>query len=202
MNCSSRRWMLRGSWWRMCSISLMGVALKIAVLADEDVEEDPDRWCSYTACGQELWQIACQWVWNLRLSPLDRRCRASRCARPFGPLPQKLLLSSSLKTLTGSVWPVAVGRRVRTSHGANLCRGLRVARGREAALPSRGQPVVERSASRERLYRSRPSRLSYQTDCQPCSLREQCLAKGGQRGSSPSRECGPPSLASTRTCDC
>ena len=36
----------------------MGVALKIAVLADEDVEEDPDRWCSYTECGQELWQIA------------------------------------------------------------------------------------------------------------------------------------------------
>jgi len=39
-----------------------------AVLADEDIEEDPDRWCSYTECGQELWQIACQWVWNLRLS--------------------------------------------------------------------------------------------------------------------------------------
>jgi hypothetical protein len=32
-----------------------------AVLADEDVEEDPDRWCSHTECGQELWQIACQW---------------------------------------------------------------------------------------------------------------------------------------------
>jgi len=39
-----------------------------AVLADEDVEEDPDRWCSYTECGQELWQIACQWVWNVRLT--------------------------------------------------------------------------------------------------------------------------------------
>ncbi len=39
-----------------------------AVLADEDVEEDPDRWCSYTECGQELWQIACQWVWNLLLA--------------------------------------------------------------------------------------------------------------------------------------
>ena len=36
----------------------MGVALKIAVLAYEDIEEDPDRWCSYTECGQELWQIA------------------------------------------------------------------------------------------------------------------------------------------------
>jgi len=26
-----------------------------AVLSDEDVEEDPDRWCSYTECGQELY---------------------------------------------------------------------------------------------------------------------------------------------------
>ena len=39
-----------------------------AVLADEDVETDPDCWCSYTACGQELWQITCQWIWNLRLT--------------------------------------------------------------------------------------------------------------------------------------
>jgi hypothetical protein len=29
-----------------------------AVLADEDVENDADRWCSYTECGQELWQVA------------------------------------------------------------------------------------------------------------------------------------------------
>ena len=37
------------------------------VLADEDQEQDPDRWCSHTACGQEVWQILSQWVWNLRL---------------------------------------------------------------------------------------------------------------------------------------
>jgi len=37
-------------------------------LADEDVEGDPDRWCSYTAHGQELWQVIWQWVWNLRLA--------------------------------------------------------------------------------------------------------------------------------------
>jgi hypothetical protein len=36
-------------------------------LADEDQEQDPDRWCSHTACGQECWQIVSQWVWNLRL---------------------------------------------------------------------------------------------------------------------------------------
>jgi len=36
-------------------------------LADEDVEQDPDRWCSHAAWGQECWQIVSQWVWNLRL---------------------------------------------------------------------------------------------------------------------------------------
>ncbi len=37
------------------------------LLADEDQEQDPDRWCSHTAWGQEAWQILSQWVWNLRL---------------------------------------------------------------------------------------------------------------------------------------
>ncbi len=37
------------------------------VLADEDLEQDTDRWCSRTACGQEFWQIVNQWLWNLRL---------------------------------------------------------------------------------------------------------------------------------------
>ncbi len=36
-------------------------------LSDEDSEQDPDRWCSQAACGQEVWQIVSQWVWNLRL---------------------------------------------------------------------------------------------------------------------------------------
>jgi hypothetical protein len=36
-------------------------------LADEDAEQDPDRWCSQSPSGQEFWQIVSQWVWNLRL---------------------------------------------------------------------------------------------------------------------------------------
>ncbi len=36
-------------------------------LADEDLEQDPDRWCSHSAWGQECWQVTSQWVWNLRL---------------------------------------------------------------------------------------------------------------------------------------
>jgi hypothetical protein len=37
------------------------------VLADEDQEQDADRWCSHTTWGQEFWQILAPWVWNLRL---------------------------------------------------------------------------------------------------------------------------------------
>jgi hypothetical protein len=31
-----------------------------------DVEDDPDRWCSYTECGQALWHMTCQGGWKLR----------------------------------------------------------------------------------------------------------------------------------------
>ena len=34
------------------------------VLADEDREQDADRWYSHTPCGQEFCQILAQWVWN------------------------------------------------------------------------------------------------------------------------------------------
>src|SRR6266700_3866208 len=37
------------------------------VLADEDDEQESDRWYSHTPCGQEFAQIIAQWVWNLRL---------------------------------------------------------------------------------------------------------------------------------------
>ena len=37
-------------------------------LSDEDAEQDPDRWCSHSAWGQECWQVIAQWVWNLRLA--------------------------------------------------------------------------------------------------------------------------------------
>ncbi len=36
-------------------------------LADEDQEQDPDRWCSHSPCGKPAWHIVSQWVWNLRL---------------------------------------------------------------------------------------------------------------------------------------
>jgi len=37
------------------------------VLADEDQEQDADRWCSHTPQGQEFCQVVAHWMWNLRL---------------------------------------------------------------------------------------------------------------------------------------
>ena len=72
-----------------------------AVLADEDIEQDPDRWCSHTPCGQEFWQIVNQWIWNLRLefgqqlSPMPMRTTefapATEPAPATAPLPVSAL---------------------------------------------------------------------------------------------------------------
>ncbi len=64
------------------------------VLADEDVEQEPDRWCSCTPCGQEFWQIISQWLWNLRLelgqhlSPTAMRITEFAPAHVPEPAPQ------------------------------------------------------------------------------------------------------------------
>ena len=31
-------------------------------LSHEESEQDPERWCSHTACGQEAWQIVSPWL--------------------------------------------------------------------------------------------------------------------------------------------
>ncbi len=36
-------------------------------LGEEDRELPTDRWVSYRENGEEVWQILCQWIWNLRL---------------------------------------------------------------------------------------------------------------------------------------
>jgi hypothetical protein len=55
------------------------------VLADEDQEQDPDRWCSHTPWGQEFWQILSQWVWNLRLE----------CGQQCSPTPLRTTIFAS-----------------------------------------------------------------------------------------------------------
>src|SRR5437588_9482922 len=121
---------------------------------------------------------------------------------PRGPLPKQLLLSTSLKN----------------PHRKSMARGSGPPRSdeprgvsgpRTRVLQEDGKLRCPAGASlwlsevrQENAFTQRAVYLAYQTDCQLCALREQCLAKGGQRGSSPSCECGPSSLASTRTYAC
>jgi hypothetical protein len=156
------------------------------VLADEDVEEDPDRWCSYTACGQELWQIACQpcpfrdgsgicacaWV---------RRCRECSCVRSNGPLRKKRLPCSRR-------WKTS---RKRMAHGSGL-RHSDEPRGASGPMPSPmpgawqtplssgSQPVVKRSTSRECFYESGPSIWPSRPTVSAVRGSEHCLASGAK----------------------
>ncbi len=55
------------------------------VLADEDVEQESDRWYSHTPCGQEFVQILAQWIWNLRLELGQQISGAPLCTIEFAP---------------------------------------------------------------------------------------------------------------------
>jgi hypothetical protein len=55
------------------------------VLADEDEEQDSDRWYSHTPWGQEFAQILGQWIWNLRLELGQQLSGARLCTTEFAP---------------------------------------------------------------------------------------------------------------------
>jgi hypothetical protein len=50
-------------------------------LADEDLEQEPDRWVSHTAPGQETWQIISQWTWNAATASWDTSSHRNQRAR-------------------------------------------------------------------------------------------------------------------------
>jgi hypothetical protein len=55
------------------------------VLADEDDEQDSDRWYSHTPCGQEFAQCLSQWVWNIRLELGQQLSAAEPRITEFAP---------------------------------------------------------------------------------------------------------------------
>lgn len=55
------------------------------ILADEDAEQDADRWMSHTAWGQECFQILAQWLWNLRLELGQHLAPAAMRTTEFAP---------------------------------------------------------------------------------------------------------------------
>src|SRR2546421_11631827 len=150
-----------------------------AVLADEDVEDDPDRWCSYTECGQELWQIACQWVWNLRLS-LGQTMQESELRdtlwAPPKEAPAFLVAEEDPPEEYGPwQWAAAFGRAT----GRFGAEDFVLQEDGKLRCPA-GASLWLSEVRQENAFTQRAVYLAYQTDCQPCSLREQCLASGAK----------------------
>lgn len=150
-----------------------------AVLADEDVEEDPDRWCSSTECGQELWQIACQWVWNLRLSlgqtMQGGELREIEWAPPKEAPPVLVTAENPPEEYGPWQWAAAFGRAT----GRFGAEAFALQENGTLRCPA-GASLWLSEVRQENAFTQRAVYLAYQTDCQPCCLREQCLASGAK----------------------
>jgi hypothetical protein len=144
-------------------------------LSDEDSEQDPDRWCSHTACGQEIWQIISQWVWNLRLELGHQLApdpvRTTEFAPALLPAPKETL-SPSPSQGYGPAEVALPWKQGRFS-------------GRDFALQPDGtlrcpanQPLVAHERRREADGSLRVVYAASIRSCRPCPLREQCQWQG------------------------
>jgi hypothetical protein len=140
-------------------------------LADEDLEQDPDRWWSHTANGQEVWQIISQWVWNLRLElghqlapdPL----RTTEFAPALMPTQKETLSASPSQGYAPAVVALSwkTGRFSGQDFGPQPDGTLRCPAGQTLSVHERRR---EADGSLRLVY------AASIRSCRPCSLREQC----------------------------
>ena len=142
------------------------------LLSDEDREQDPDRWCSHSAWGQECWQLISQWVWNLRLELGHRLHPDPVRTTEFAPA----LPSASPHTAPASGYaPPHVGLSWKAGRFS----------GQDFALQPDGTlrcPADQKLLPHEQRREADGSlRVVYGASirsCRPCPLREQCQWNG------------------------
>jgi hypothetical protein len=141
-------------------------------LSDEDQEQDPDRWCSHSAWGQEAWQSVSQWIWTLRLEvghqlqPEPVRTTEFASALP-PPSPHTAPPSGYTPPRVGLLWKAGrfSGQDFALQPDGTLrCPADRTLLMREQRREADGSLRVVFGAS----IRS----------CRPCPLREQCQWQG------------------------
>jgi len=145
-------------------------------LADEDTEQDPDRWCSHTACGQEWWQIVAQWMWNLRLElgqalhPMPMRTTQLAPADPT-PLAAPSTPVPSAPEYDAPIWAraAAVGRIAGAAFTLQPDGRVRCPNN-QPLYPQERRP--EHDGSVRVLYAARIG------SCRPCPLRSRCQEHG------------------------
>jgi len=141
-------------------------------LSDEDSEQDPDRWCSHAAWGQECWQIICQWIWNLRLEvghhlladPVRTTSIASAHPAELAPVANSASPPQGYgPTEVASSWKVGrfTGRDFAFQPDGTLC------------CPA-GQKLIAHERRREADGSLRVVYAASIGSCRPCPLRVQC----------------------------
>ena len=147
-------------------------------LADEDLEQDPDRWCSHTHWGQEFWQILSQWMWNLRLllgehlAPAE--VRTTELAPPLPVAPEIPVIKRPRQAHFGPPELVQISRRGCLPASAFEWQEDGTLRCPEGHTLYRQDKRREKGGTLRVIYGARIS------DCRGCRLRERCQGVGSQ----------------------
>jgi hypothetical protein len=141
-------------------------------LADEDQEQEPDRWCSHAPWGQECWQVISQWVWNLRLE----------LGHHLSPEPLRTTEFASARSVTNE------GRAPQAGYGSpQAAAAWKAGRFAGEAFPLQPDgtlccpagkvlhPTEQRPEADGSLRVVYAARIA---DCRACPLREQCQWNG------------------------
>jgi hypothetical protein len=145
------------------------------VLADEDKEQEPDRWCSHSAWGQEFWLILAQWTWNLRLelghalhpTPMRTTEFAAAQTEPVAPPMSAVQVEVSYKP---PVWAVSRMGCLAGKYFTPQPDGTVQCPAGFLLYPQERRP--ERDGSVRVVYAARIGH------CRPCPRREECQGYG------------------------
>jgi hypothetical protein len=151
-------------------------------LADEDREQEPDRWCSHAANGQEVWQLISQWAWNLRLElghqlePMPLRITEFAPAIPTQSEQGAAATRPASSALVSGYGPPSTA----TSWKAGRFSGQDFPLQPDGTLrcPA-GQSLSAHERRREVDGSLRVVYAASIRHCRPCPLREQCQWQGG-----------------------
>lgn len=147
------------------------------VLADEDKEQAPDRWCSHSAWGQEFWLILAQWLWNLRLelghalhpTPM-RTTEFAPASSPESVAQSDSALQATVVSYQPPLWAVSRMGCLAGSHFTPQPDGT-------VQCPA-GFPLYPQERRPERNGRVRVVYAARIGHCRPCPMREECQGYG------------------------
>ena len=154
----------------------MDVEPKIAVLADEDIEEDPDRWCSYTECAGIVASCLSMGVESATLTGKDD-ARGQDTRDRMGTCQGNSSLSRARGKPASGVWTLAAAfGRAAGRLGADT---FVLQEDGTLRCPA-GASLWLSEVRQENAFTQRAVSVASQMDCPHCTLREQCLGRNAK----------------------